>query len=159
MPLNAFRIDRLNSLYCQCLRCTPRSRIKIACLDISCGQRIDHVLVLPRHETASGLGIFDRLSAIAKRRVWTSRLKPGTVAQRPRKSNTPRMDRNEIIKLSFAPAVSPCFSRSSAFVNRFMTARRPLPYPTMIGTLALIAVALAIIAIRSEVIFMDVILL
>src|ERR1700756_2718909 len=99
MPLNAFRIDRLNSPYCQCLRCIPRSRIKIACLGISCGQRIDHVFILPRHETASGLGIFDRLSAIAKRRVWASLLKPRTVAQRPGKSNAPRMDRDEIIKL------------------------------------------------------------
>src|SRR6266576_4281377 len=99
MPLNALRVDRLNSLYCQGLRCIARSRIEIACLGISCGQRIDHVLVLPRHETANRLGVFDRLSAITKRCVWARRMEPRTVAQRSCEGNAPRTDRDKIIKL------------------------------------------------------------
>ena len=157
--------------------------------------------------------------------VWASRLKPRTVAQRPGKSNSPRMDRDEIIKLLqcfriFAKVridrgsqqcglnkarilperfiailnskivfAFPCknlradvqrrpkrgisvkrriqialctgniamFQPILCIRNRFMTARRPAPYPTMIGTLALTAVTLAIIAMRSEVILMDII--
>jgi hypothetical protein len=99
MPLNAFRIDRLNSLYCQCLRCIPRGRTKIAGLGVCRGKGIDRVLVLPFGNAASSFGVFDRLLAIAKRWIRASCLQPRAVFQRSAQSNAPRVNRNEIVNL------------------------------------------------------------
>lgn len=68
-----------------------------------------------------------------------------------------RISCNAASTLCFAPVTSPFSSCFSAFLDRLMATRFPAPTETMIGTLALIAVTLAIIAMRSEVSLGDII--
>src|SRR4030095_15971596 len=99
MLLNPFRVDWRNSLYCQDLRCVTHRRIKIAGLGVRGGEGIERVLVSPFRDAASSLGVFNCLLAIAKCWVRASSLKPCAVFQCSAQSDTPRVDRDKIVKL------------------------------------------------------------
>jgi hypothetical protein len=58
------------------LRYIADSGIKVSSLGVSRGERIDHILVLPGHDAASGLGVSDCLLPIAKERRLEARILP-----------------------------------------------------------------------------------
>jgi hypothetical protein len=81
--------------------------IKIPSLGVSCGKGIDRVLVLPLGDATSSLSVFYCLLAIAKRWIRASCLKPCALFQRSAQSDTPRVNRDEIIKIFSASAYFP----------------------------------------------------
>jgi len=97
--LNPFRVQWRNVLYCQRLRCVTRRRSKITSLSVGSGKGIERVLVPPFRDTAGSLSVFNCLLAVAKRWIRASRLEPGALLQRSTQGNTPRVNRNEIVKL------------------------------------------------------------
>src|SRR6476660_4778528 len=87
-----------DSFHSQRLRGVLNRGVKITNLSVRYSESVDHVLVLPYHNAARGLCVFYCLLPIAKRRVWASRPKPGTIAQHPGERHIPGMKRSEIIK-------------------------------------------------------------
>src|SRR4030095_11249906 len=68
-------------------------------LGVRGGESIERVLVSPFRDAASSLGVFNCLLAIAKCWVRASCLKPCAGVQCSAQSDTPRVDRDKIVKL------------------------------------------------------------
>ena len=80
MLLKKFCAVRGDAFHSQRLRHVLHRGIKIANLGIRHGERVDHVFILPDHDAARSLGIFDRLLTVSQRCVRAGSTKPGTIA-------------------------------------------------------------------------------